>query len=118
MKPSETLRTYKKQWFSYGSGYDIWTTEETVECPEFEASLIGSRIKDSKLHLVVLDVDMGVEVRNSKTPGHYHLIFEKPVKWRKYKRVIKTLAKAGVVDEKWARATIAGGVGFIAKRSR
>lgn len=115
-KPSDLLRTYKRAWFDYGSGYDTWTSEETVEAKPSEATLFGSRLRASGAHhFVVVDVDLPVEVRDSKTSGHHHLVIGKAVTWRQYKRILKALAKAGVADKDWVKATLYSREGFIAK---
>ena len=110
----DRLRTYKTQTTCIRDGYDVIYGTETMEVPRHEATLIGSRLRESREHLLVLDIDLPVEVHGSKTPGHHHVIFGQPMSWWRYKRTVKALAKAGVVDREWARATVRGGNGFIA----
>lgn len=55
-----------------------------------------------------LTFDVPAHLLPSRTRGHHHLYLNSPMRWGTYKRLLKTLAKAGVVDPKWARASIKG----------
>lgn len=55
-----------------------------------------------------LTFDVPAHLLPSRTPGHHHLYLNAPMGWRTYKRLLRTLAKAGVVDPKWAAASIKG----------
>lgn len=74
------------------------------------ATLIGSemadRVKWYEWHKPVLDIDYSADLVPSKTPGHYHLYLNKPVEWRDYKRLIKALAKARLIEKGYAKAAL------------
>lgn len=76
--------------------------------PIEQATHIHSRLPDFR-HVPVLDVDLPVRVRESGTPGHHHLFIDKPMSWRAYKRLLKALARAGIVEKDWVRTSIRHG---------
>lgn len=55
-----------------------------------------------------LTFDVPAHLLPSRTRGHHHLYVNAPMRWGTYKRLLQTLAKTGVVDPKWARASIKG----------
>lgn len=73
-----------------------------------EAEIVSSEIENG-LHAPVLDIDFGAALIPSSTFGHYHLYLDQPMTWRTYKRLLKALAKAGVIEKGYARASIARG---------
>lgn len=64
------------------------------------ASVVSSEIEGhKKWHTLMLDIDLPSRLVGSSTPGHHHLYIDKPMLWRDYKRVIKALTKAGIIEE-------------------
>lgn len=55
-----------------------------------------------------LDVVVTAHLIPSRTPGHHHLYLDAPMNWRSYKRLLKALSKAGIVDAAWAKACLQG----------
>lgn len=53
------------------------------------------------------------EVVASKTPGHFHLYFERPVTWATYSRLLRELARARVIDRYWAGTTLRMGTALL-----
>jgi hypothetical protein len=80
-------------------------TEVRKEVPAAQANLVGSKVNDN-IHLPLFDIDYNASLHPSTTPGHYHLYLNKPITWRKYKRVIKAMAKAGLVQDGFCKYTI------------
>lgn len=96
--------------------YDIKEYEENV--PEKEANLISSKLAypGSDLHAPALDVDLPVECYESSTPGHYHIFIDVPIPWRKYKKMLKAMAKAGVIEEGYYKASIKRKATYLRKK--
>jgi hypothetical protein len=53
------------------------------------------------LHMPCLDLDIPCRLMESKTPGHYHLYIDVLMPWREYKRVLKAMMKAGLIEKGW-----------------
>lgn len=56
-------------------------------------------------HAVVLDVDLPAALIPSSTEGHSHLFIDCPMSWRRYRHLLKALAKAGVIEPGYYRAS-------------
>ena len=95
-------------------GYDVWQEEVVRPAEPDNAMYMTSRLRGTDMHLPVLDIDVNAQLIESKTVGHHHLIIDKPMTWRQYKRLLRALARAGVVEKSWAKATIAGGQTLLA----
>jgi len=57
------------------------------------------------LHYPVLDLDFGVQVVPSSTPGQYHLYLDRIVSWEKYSRVLDAMADAGLLERGYVDAS-------------
>lgn len=63
-----------------------------------KATLVSSLTKKGT-HRPVLDIDFEASLVPSSTPGHYHLYLDGiELSWRQYRRLLKALAKAGVIQ--------------------
>lgn len=69
------------------------------------AEVVSSEIGEG-LHCPVLDLDIASALVPSTTPGHYHLYIDQPMTWRKYKRMLKAMARAGVLEKGYVKASI------------
>lgn len=74
-----------------------------------DATIATSLIKDSFNHLVLLDIDMGVELIPSTTPGHYHLAINKVLPWSQYRELLIALMVAGILEEGYVHSSIERG---------
>lgn len=81
----------------YGRTYP---TETLVADPD--GDLVTSRLAD-EVHLPLIDLDLPVALTPSKTPGHSHLVIDCPMTWRRYKRLLRALVRAGLVEKSWYR---------------
>src|SRR5579872_4116295 len=79
-----------------------------------EANLLGSYCttmreggKEVEIHMPVLDIDFPCELIPSSTPGHFHLLINKAIRWPKYAELLEALASAGVIEYGYAKASIA-----------
>lgn len=95
------MRTYYKVDHELRSdGYGgTWKEEVRVECDPSEADLVGSLSMNGKdVHYPAIDVDLKISAVQSSTPGHYHLYIDKGMSWRQYKRLLRAMVKAGIVE--------------------
>jgi hypothetical protein len=104
--------------FNYAStkddhDYDVTMVNESREkAPIEESHVWSSEIASGPnqgMHVVALDVDESVRLVPSSTPGHWHLVIDKPVSWPRYIEVLGALADAGIVERGYLDASIARG---------
>lgn len=77
-----------------------------VEATIDDAEVVSSHIAHSNLHAPVLDLDVPHVLVPSTTPGHAHLYLDVPMTWRRYKRLLRALARAGVVEKGYVKASL------------
>jgi hypothetical protein len=102
-----SLRRVFRNSVTFHGGYDGPYTEER-RCSEEEAEVVTSELEGG-MHAPALDIDMPCELRPSKTLGHHHLLISKPMSWRKYRRLMKALWKAGVIEKGFYRMSVKKG---------
>lgn len=70
---------------------------------EYDAEIVSSKLDDklfgTAMHAPCIDLDIPAALVPSSTPGHFHLYIDKVMPWRKYKRLLKAMVKAGLVEE-------------------
>lgn len=54
-------------------------------------------------HLPVLDIDMDCVLVDSSTPGHHHLVINKPMSEHSYLKLLKVLSEYGIVQPGYAK---------------
>jgi hypothetical protein len=86
--------------------------DEMVEWHVEKADVIAS-LTESGLHAPVLDIDIPHQVFKSTTEGHSHIWFDIPLSWREYKRLLKALTRAGIIEEGYYRASVARGYSAV-----
>lgn len=74
-----------------------------------EANVMSSQILGKDTHKVVLDVDHPVKAIPSSTEGHFHLLIDKEITWKQYKKIMKAMVDAGIVEPGFFRASKARG---------
>lgn len=113
-------RTY---WFSdrLGVDYNPQEAEERVMVPtKAEANLISSLCEGQNpadaeaLHMPALDIDLPCWLRESETPGHFHLLIDKPMHWFQYERLLDVLEELGIVEPGYRDASVERGQTFLA----
>jgi len=57
------------------------------------------------LHMPAIDLDVPAHYEPSSTPGHGHLYIDVAMSWRKYRRLLKALVEAGLVEPGYYRAS-------------
>lgn len=83
---------------------EIYPATRSIEQANIVTSDIGHNF-----HYPVLDIDFEAFLVPSSTEGHYHLYLNKMVPWRKYKRVLKAMKEAGLIEDGFYRAAIKRG---------
>jgi hypothetical protein len=81
-------------------------TEDTTHAHLVSSELSDSNHGSSGLHAPTLDLDMEASLIPSSTPGRYHLYIDHPLTWRKYKRLLRALARSGIIEKGFVRASI------------
>lgn len=89
----------------YGMSRKAVKAEVRTPAEPEKANLVGSRIHNN-IHLPVFDIDYEARLIPSTTEGHYHLYLDQPCTWRQYRRVLKAMAKAGIVQPGFAKMSI------------
>lgn len=116
--PHQMLR-YGVMWVDddYGPGWQVRTRDLTTNAAE--AELISSRLTGHRppwdphparkdIHAPALDID-NVPVALVPAPGDpdgQHLYLDLPLTWGQYRRLLRALARAGVVDKAWVKQSI------------
>ena len=86
------------------------------EVPMADANLIGSLSTVDGLHMPVLDIDYDATLLPSSTAGHYHLYLNKLCSWRQYKKFLKAMADAGLIEKGYVKASLGRKQTFVRKR--
>lgn len=101
-------RTFRKIEI-FGSGF-YGRTQRSVECDEADANVITSKLKvPGNMHAPALDLDFPARLVPSKTEGHFHLYLEIPMPWKRYRRLMKALKRAGIIEDGYYQASKAQG---------
>lgn len=74
-----------------------------------EAEVVSSKLKGSKRHAPVLDLDISHTLVPSTTLGHSHLYLDVPMSWWKYRVLLEVLAWTGIVQKGYVRASVRRG---------
>ena len=82
------------------------------ESSQDEKLLVGSRLI-SYDHLPVLDVDFPAILLEAGKKGHYSLYFDHTITWGAYRRVMKSMVGAGLIDRDFYRETLKNGQAFV-----
>jgi hypothetical protein len=85
-----------------------------TEAPESDANTISSLVCPG-IHAPVLDIDFEARLIPSSTLGHYHLYLDKAITWKKYRKLLKALAKAEIIEPGYARSSIWRGYSAVRK---
>jgi hypothetical protein len=76
-------------------------------CAAVDANIITSEVQNTSMHAPVLDIDMPCALVPSSTPGHFHLLIEKGLTWRQYRRLLRALGRAGILERGFVHRSIA-----------
>lgn len=76
------------------------------------ANRISSLTEDGS-HAPVIDIDLPIRAIPSSTPGHYHLYIDKKMSWKSYRKLLKALVEAGLVEEGWYKMSLRRGMTMV-----
>ena len=81
------------------------------ECRDIdEANLVSSELDRQRgTHTIMLDIDHHARLVPSSTPGHFHLFIDVELAWGAYQDLLLALADAGVIQRRYANASIQRG---------
>lgn len=60
----------------------------------------------SGTHTPLLDIDMPAALVPSSTEGHFHLYIDKEMTWREYKRFLRAMMKAGIIEKGYYKISV------------
>jgi hypothetical protein len=89
----------------YGDKTEVRTAVGDTRNMPAEANLISSQIAGSKDHSIMLDIDVEAHLVPSSTPGHSHLYIDVALSWRRYRRLLRALKRAGVIEPGYYKAS-------------
>lgn len=93
----------------YRPGDEMFNTTRWETGDLEQATVITSRVVESDKHKIVLDLDLPAKLIPSSTPDHYHLYIDRELDWQTYSELLAALAKAGLIEDGYAGASIARG---------
>lgn len=67
---------------------------------------IADGIPIDRQHLPIFDIDHSVLAWETSTPGHYHLIIDRPMSREDYEKLMRVLVEVGIVQEGYQRASL------------
>ena len=102
--PGQMLRQVFN-WSDSSSDGDIEEKRPEVAVIE-DADIVTSEMTNRPgYHRPVLDIDMAVKVVPSSTAGHFHLFIDKELSWKRYRKLLKALVAAGIIEEGYLGAS-------------
>lgn len=84
---------------------DREVVEDLTEANVLSSALIDENGERTGFHTIALDIDFPVRVRETDTPGHYHLFIDVPTPWEDYANLLDALVDCGVIEEGYANAS-------------
>jgi hypothetical protein len=102
---SHLPRVFRRTTFRYpGYGGEL---QVEARCAAADANIVTSEVVNTSLHAPVLDIDMPCALVPSSTPGHFHLFIERGMTWRRYRRLLRALGRAGILERGFVHAALA-----------
>lgn len=96
------------------SATNTHSINETVTSDPAKANVVTSMVENNVTkHKVILDIDLPAALLPSSTPGHSHLYIDHELSWRDYKKLMKVLAKVGIVEPGFVDASIHRGYSAV-----
>lgn len=85
---------------------EVRTTVTDLDSAVVITSLVAEPFPPpADVHRPVLDIDVPVTLLSSSTPGHHHLLIDKPMTWEQYKDLLVALKLAGIVEGGYVAAS-------------
>lgn len=100
------------------NSFDGEPDRKKILVPLGEANIVGSELisredPEYSIHKPVLDIDMPLWVKESTTPGHFHLIIDKEMTWRDYRKLLITMQEVGILEKGFVDAAISRKASWI-----
>lgn len=107
-------RTY---WSALLDKAGVYSDNDRVITVESKANLVSSLLYPiyKNTHAPALDIDIPSRLVPSSTPGHFHLYLEHQMTWRRYKRLLRALYKAGIIQRGFYKLSVKRGATFLRK---
>lgn len=86
---------------------DKWTEANAVS-----SEIVVGNARKGK-HALLLDIDHVAYCLSSSTFGHHHLYVDVAMTWRQYKRLLRALMRAGVIERGYYRASLSRKATFL-----
>lgn len=93
-------------------GYETVDVERLESPASIEqANIWSSRISDTDFwgegfHTVMLDLDVPARLVPSSKQGHWHLYIDVSMPWKTYRKLLKALRNAGVIEDGYYKASV------------
>ena len=102
--PSKHAHVY----YEFNPAADTYDRDRNVVADKAVASVVSSEIEGTgaRFHTIMLDLDVPATLVPSSTEGHTHLYIDVVVGWRRYRKLLRQLAKAGVIEEGFYKASL------------
>jgi len=84
-------------------------TPEVRRVADEQDANVSTSLLTNGLHAPVLDIDFGALLIPSSTAGHFHLYLDRAITWRKYRRLLKALGRAGILEPGYVKASLRRG---------
>ena len=81
---------------------------DTIDVDEADV-IISAVYNQPDMHKLILDLDLPAQLIPSTTAGHFHLYVDKEIPWRTYKKLLKVLAQAGLIEQGYANVSLERG---------
>lgn len=91
------------------------TKSPVLDITDPRAVLISSELLDpvsgkpNGRHSIAVDIDIPAKLVPSSTPDHYHLYIDREMSWRQYKKFLRAMVKAGVVEKGYYKISVRRG---------
>jgi hypothetical protein len=109
---SDSLNKNTREPLSLEGDDPEWDQTVTIATPcELEDAniLTSAAVGRPGIHKLAIDIDLSARLVPSTTPGHWHLYVDVDIEWNAYRELLLALAKAGVIEKGYARASIKRG---------
>lgn len=88
----------------YGGRFHV---EVRKECTAENAQVVSSELDEHRgMHTPIIDIDVPARLIESSTSGHSHLYIDTPMPWRKYRRLLRALYKAGIIEKNYYKVSV------------
>lgn len=78
------------------------------------ANLISSE-GPGGFHYPVIDLDFPARLEPSTTPGHFHLYLDRAMTWPQYRKLLRALHQARIIEKGFCALSIKRGASFVRK---